>query len=138
MIDMVGSSLADARKSLSQLDSSIQIQTEWVYDNTAAANTILDQSIESGTAFTKGSIGSILLTVSKRKEPSTESNSQQAPENEQGKTGSSSTEQSSAGQSNTHKNDSPDNQTATSKNSTEQSNYDVSPIDDDYDSFTID
>ena len=138
MIDMVGSSLADARKSLSQLDSSIQIQTEWVYDNKEAANTIIDQSIESGTSFTKGSIGSILLTVSRGKEPTTESNSQQASKNEQGKTGSSSTEQSSTGQSNTHKNDSPDNQTATSKNSTEQSNYDVSPIDDDYDSFTID
>lgn len=72
MIDVCGKTYDEAKKNLSAIDSSIQIQTEWVYDNTNASNTIIGQSVKAGTDFTKGSISTILLTISKGAEPTTE------------------------------------------------------------------
>lgn len=133
MVEVVGSTLSDARKQLYTLDSSIRIQTEWVYDSKYAANTVTAQSIAEGISFTKGSLGSILLTVSRGKEPdqtdSTADSTGSTTDSAAGKNNSS-TENSKKG--------SPDNQTATSNKQNNQDNFDISPIEDDYDNFTID
>lgn len=72
MVDFTGKTYTAAKNTLYNLDSSIKIQTEWVYDD-APYNTVISQSIKAGTDFTKGSVGSILLTISKGEEPTTES-----------------------------------------------------------------
>ena len=130
MIDVCGKTYAEAKKQLSALDSSIQIQTEWVYDNTHASNTILEQSVKTGTAFTRGSIDTILLTISKGAEPV-------ADTKEEGIDNTPSGDTTTQNPSNTQKSGS--SKTTTSK-TTEKSNYDVAPIEDEekLESFTID
>ncbi len=76
MLDLSGDTYAEAAKKLAALDPSIQIQTEWIFDNTHSSNTVIEQSIQAGTDFTRGSLSSILLTISKGKEPSTENNTE--------------------------------------------------------------
>lgn len=80
MLDLYGESYADARKKLKTLDDSITIRSEWVYDDTQDTNTVIEQSIQAGTDFTKGSLSSILLTVSKGAEPTTESTTENRTE----------------------------------------------------------
>lgn len=133
MLDLYGESYADARTKLKQLDESITIRSEWVYDDTHDTNTVIEQSIQAGTDFTKGSLSSILLTVSKGAEPTTETTTENNTTEDttgQGK----STE-------NNQKSGSSDNRTTASKNSTEDDpGFTVIPLeeDDEYSSFTID
>lgn len=131
MIDLSGYSYAQAKKKLSALDSSIEIKTQWVYDDTHAANTIIEQSIQPGTDFTLGSLDSILLTFSKGKESDTEDNNANNTTKSEASTKDDNLSKNKSGSS--------DNRTTTSTSSTqEKSNYDVKPLDEeDLDSFTI-
>ncbi len=121
MIDLSGNSYAEAAKKLSALDSTIQIKTEWVYDSTHDSNTILAQSIKAGTDFTRGSLSSILLTISKGAEPTTENT-----ENDN-TTDNSTTQHPSTTQSNTNNEKSGSSKTTTSTKS-EDSYIDESDI----------
>lgn len=142
MIDVFGDTYAKAEEKLAKLDSSIEVQTEWVYDNTHPRNIVLTQSVKSGTDFTKGSISSILLTISKGPKPETSENTTSETSKKETPTGASSNNNATR-QSNTTKQKSGNSTTETTtskKSTTEKSNYDVTPIDDDdeLDSFTID
>lgn len=135
MIDLTGNSLSKAKEKLSQLDGSIKIQTQWVYNDTHAPNTIIEQSIQPGTDFTKGSLSSILLTVSKGPEPSTQNTTED--------TTKTTTEQVSGNTENktTKRSDSSNTQAATSNKTTEEeSDFNFTPIEEDeeYETFTID
>lgn len=74
MLDLTDKTLEAATLSLGRLDSAIAIQTTYVNDDTHAVNTIIEQSIQAGTSFTKGSIKNILLTVSNGPATTTEAN----------------------------------------------------------------
>ena len=127
MMDVMGDTYAEARKKINSLDSSILIKTEWVYDDTQPSNTVITQSVKPGTDFTKGSINTILLTVSKGSEPTTESGSAKD-----------STDNSSEESQNTEKSSSSDNKTTTSDKSTNnKSNFTIDSLDDDKGNFTI-
>lgn len=137
MLDLSGDTYAEAKKKLTTLDSSIQVQTEWVYDNTHTSNTVMEQSVKAGTDFTKGSLSSILLTISKGAEPTTENNTENDttnnPSANHSNTTSKNTDNEKSGSSNKKT-------TTSNKSTTEKSNYDVAPLEDDDDlgSFTID
>lgn len=136
MIDVTGISYIEAQKQLAELDSSIKVQTEWVYDNTHPQNTVLEQSIQERTDFTKGSIGTILLTVSKGGNPTASGSSENHVAGNDTTNDSNSTQDDSFNQ----KSGSSNNETTTSKSTTEKSNYNVTPLEneDELDSFTID
>ena len=76
MPDFVGHSLKDAKKQLNELDSSIKVETKKKYSSKYEKNTIIKQDVKSGTSFIKGSLSSILLTVSKGEKPTTEATTQ--------------------------------------------------------------
>lgn len=133
MLDLYGESYADAHKKLKALDKSITIRSEWVYDDTHDTNTVIEQSIQAGTDFTKGSLSSILLTVSKGTEPTTEATTENTTEEDTKSQENSTTNNQNSGSSN--------NRTTTTKNSTkEDPGFTVTPFDEDdeYSSFTID
>lgn len=67
---LTGLTNKEAKHMLNALDSSIEIRISRIYDETKKKGTVLSQSIEPDTYFTKGNLPSILLTVSKGKEPS--------------------------------------------------------------------
>ena len=116
MIDVSGDSYAEAKKKLFALDSTIQVKTEWVFNNTHASNTVIKQSIHAGTDFTSGSLGSILLTISKGKESTTEESTQNdTSENE------AITKQQSSNQ----KSGSSDNKTTTSNKSADEDSDEI-------------
>jgi hypothetical protein len=130
MIDVLNCTYADAEKKLATLDSSIEIQTEWVYDDTHPRNIVIQQSVKEGTDFTKGSIRTILLTVSKGSTPVAE-------ETDENNTKQHSSSDNNTSQKITQKSGS-SNKTTTSKSTTEQSNYNIHSIEDELSSFTID
>ncbi len=135
MIDLTGYSYAEAAKKLSALDPTIQIKTEWIYDNIHASNTILNQSVKAGTDFTKGSLANILLTISKGSEPLTQETS------ESNAVGNNTNNHSSNVNSSTSKGDSSHTGTTTSnKSTTENANYNITPLEDgdELDTFIID
>lgn len=136
MIDVTGISYTEAQKQLAELDSTIKIQTEWVYDDTHPRNIVLEQSIQERTDFTKGSIGTILLTVSKGKEPTVPESSENHTADNDTTNNRNSTQDDSFNQ----KSGSSNTETTTSKSTTEKSNYNVTPLEDEdeLDSFTID
>lgn len=72
MPDLTGHSLTDAQHALQLLDPSIRIQTSYVLDPSLDGNTVISQSIASGTSFTRGSLDRILLTISLKEETTTE------------------------------------------------------------------
>ncbi len=130
MIDFTGKTYEVAKNTISIMDNSIKIQTEWVYDD-APYNTVIAQSIKGGTDFTKGSVTSILLTISKGATPATEEK----------------TEANTANNTTTTPQENSNNKSGSSKTTTSKkesnkkdTNYDVVPLDDDDDmsSFTID
>lgn len=79
MKNVVGMKQKKARRTIRQLDSSIQIQVEYIYSPNPSGQ-VIRQSIGAGTNFTEGSVTTILLTVSKGKKPaSTASSSPSSP-----------------------------------------------------------
>ena len=72
MIDITGHPLAEAKSMLHELDSSIMVTTTWTYSDEYEENIVIDQSVQNGTDFEKGSLTNLLLTVSKGAEPTTE------------------------------------------------------------------
>lgn len=143
MISLTGDSLATAKEKLSQLDESINVHTQWVYDDTYAANTIIEQSIQAGTDFTKGSLNSILLTISKGAKPSAEVTTESTRNNTVKNTTNDTLQNNSTSEAAaaTDKTSGSSNiESATSdKSTTEKSNFDITPIekDDEYDTFII-
>ncbi|MBQ9983791.1 MAG: protein kinase [Lachnospiraceae bacterium] len=69
MVNIEGSSLEQARITLSKLDSSIQVNVTEEYNTQHAAGIVISQSISPDTQFTKGQIAQIQLVVSKGTEP---------------------------------------------------------------------
>lgn len=69
MVNMIGKSLEQATTQLNNLDSSINILTIEDYSKTYPKGTIIAQSIQSNTQFTKGNISSITLTISLGEKP---------------------------------------------------------------------
>lgn len=119
MLDLYGEFYADARKKLKELDESITIRSEWVYDDAHDTNTIIEQSIQAGTDFTKGSLSSILLTVSKGAEPTTERTTENRT------TEDTASQEKSTG--NNQKSGSSNNRTTTTKESEHKVNIKVEP-----------
>lgn len=76
MIDVVGKSLADAKKELFALDPSIQVETKYISDSSKEAGIVLQQSIASKTTFTRGNLENILLTINKKEEGTTQATTQ--------------------------------------------------------------
>lgn len=68
MISVKNMKLKKAKRLLKELDPSIKLNIEYVYHQKIAAGRIVQQSVASGTLFTKGNLSAILLTVSKGKE----------------------------------------------------------------------
>ena len=135
MTNLVGFSLTEAKEQLRNLDDSIKVKTTWVYNNSYAANTVIGQSVQNGTDFTKGSLTSILLTISKGTEPTTESTTEATTES----TTKAQTEQSNQTQSGSG---SKEKSTNTKKTTTEQSTNEDEiksiPFEDEYDTIIMD
>jgi len=113
MVDFTGKTYETAKNTISIMDNSIKIQTEWIY-NDAPYNTVIAQSIKGGTDFTKGSVNSVLLTISKGAEPTTEEKTEANTANNT----------PSASQNNSNKK-SGSSKTTTSKKSKKDDSYDV-------------
>ena len=64
MVNLIGKDLTQAENALKVLDSDIEIQTIEEYSKTYKEGTIIAQSIQSNTQFTKGNISTITLTIS--------------------------------------------------------------------------
>ena len=69
MIDLSGLTLENAARKLSDLDSEIELKTEYKYDTTNEIGIVIEQSIAANTQFTKGELPSLTLTISKGSEP---------------------------------------------------------------------
>lgn len=69
MVNFSGWSIADAVSYLSKIDSNIQVHTTTEFNDDYAKGTIISQSIQKDTQFTKGNITNITLTVSNGKKP---------------------------------------------------------------------
>lgn len=69
MIDLVGLTLENAAKELSDLDSDIELNTVYQYNESYNIGTVIDQSLPAKFQFTKGELSSITLTISKGMEP---------------------------------------------------------------------
>lgn len=76
MIDVTGHKLADAKRNLFALDPSIQVKLSYANDSSKEAGIVLEQSVAPNTNFTRGSLGTILLTVNKLEENTTEATTQ--------------------------------------------------------------
>lgn len=117
MLDLYGESYPDAHKKIKALDNSITIRSEWVYDDAHDINTVIEQSIQAGTDFTKGSLSSILLTVSKGTEPTTEATTENTTEEDAKNQENSTTGNQNSGSSN--------NRTTTTKKQTSDDSIDL-------------
>lgn len=72
MIDVSGLTLENAAMKLSELDSSIKINTIYRYDSIKDIGIVISQTVPAKSSFTKGELSEITLTISKGSEPSTE------------------------------------------------------------------
>lgn len=72
MVNMIGKTLEQAKSALNELDSDISVQTSEEYSKTYSKGTVIAQSIQSNTQFTKGNISTITLTISMGERPSTD------------------------------------------------------------------
>lgn len=84
MVNMIGKTLEQAEAALNELDSGISVQTSEEYSKTYSKGTVIAQSIQSNTQFTKGNISTITLTISKGERPSTEASDSTSGNNSSG------------------------------------------------------